>query len=48
MSYYLDEYGSLHVLVDGNEVWCEYVGFNYSDQALHDLAYEICEEYGYL
>ncbi len=46
--YYLDDEGTLHVLVDGNEVCTESNCANLSEQGLHDVAYELLKEYGYL
>ena len=48
IDYYLDDDGTLHVLVDGNEVIEERNCGHLSEQGLHDLAYELLEEYGYL
>ena len=46
--YYLDEDGTLHVLVDDEEVATEHNCGHLSKQGLHDMAYELLEEYGYL
>ena len=48
IDYYLDDEGTLHVLVDGREVISENNCGHLSEQGLHDLAYELLEEYGYL
>ena len=48
IDYYLDDDGTLHVLVDGQEVISESHCGSLSEQGLHDLAYELLEEYGYL
>ncbi len=48
MEYYLDEDGTLHVLVDDAEVCTENNCSHLSEQSLHDVAYELLEEYGYL
>ena len=48
VDYYLDDEGTLHVLIDGNEIGTERDCANLSEQALHDIAYELLKEYGYL
>lgn len=48
IEYYLDEDGTLHVLIDGNEVCSESGCDHLSEQGLHDIAYELLKEYGYL
>ena len=48
IDYYLDDDGVLHVIVDGREVCTESGCEHMSEQGLHDLAYELLEEYGYL
>ena len=48
IDYYLDDEGTLHVLVDGREVISESNCEHLSEQGLHDIAYELLEEYGYL
>ena len=48
IDYYLDEEGTLHVLIDGQEVISERNCAHLSEQGLYDLAYELLEEYGYL
>ena len=48
LRYYLDENGTLHVLLNGREIGCETCCGDLSEQGLHDVAYEILEEYGYL
>lgn len=48
VEYYVDENGVLIVLLNGVEVGRDFVGFNMSEQGLHDIAYELLEEYGYL
>ena len=48
VEYYVNENGVLIVELDGKEVGSEYVGFCMSEQGIHDIAYELLEEYGYL
>ena len=48
VDYYLDEEGTLHVLLNGREVATEDNCGHLSEQGLHDIAYELLEEYGYL
>ena len=48
VEYYLDEDGTLHVLYNGTEVASESNCGHLSEQGLHDIAYELLEEYGYL
>ena len=48
VEYYLDDDGTLHVLLDGREVCTESNCGHLSEQCLHDVAYELLEEYGYL
>ena len=48
VDYYLDDEGTLHVLVDNEEVCTESNCGHLSEQGLHDAAYELLKEYGYL
>ena len=48
VEYYLDEDGTLRVLYNGAEVASESNCGHLSEQGLHDIAYELLEEYGYL
>ena len=48
VNYYVDDDGVLHVEVDGDEIATEDGCENLSKQAIHDLVYEILNEYGYL
>ena len=48
VEYYLDDEGTLHVLLDGDEVCSESHCAHLSEQGLHDMAYELLKEYGYL
>ena len=48
IDYYLDDEGTLHVLVDGRELISESNCGHLSEQGLHDIAFELLEEYGYL
>lgn len=48
VDYYLDNYGTLHVLLNGVEIGSETNCNGLTEQGLHDVAYEILEEYGYL
>lgn len=48
IDYYLDDEGTLHVLVDNQEVILERNCGHLSEQGPHDIAYELLEEYGYL
>ena len=48
VDYYLDDEGTLHVLVDNVEVCTESNCGRLSEQGLHDVAYELLKEYGYL
>ena len=48
VEYYLDDEGTLHVLVDGQEIISETNCGHLSEQGLHDIAYELLKEYGYL
>ena len=48
IDYYSDEEGALHVPVDGREVTNERNCAHLSEQGLHNLAYELLEEYGCL
>ena len=48
VDYYLDDEGTLHVLVDNEEVGTESNCGHLSEQGLHDVAYELLKEYGYL
>ena len=48
VEYYLDDDGTLHVLLNGVEVCSENNCDHLSEQGLHDIAYELLEEYGYL
>ena len=48
IEYYLDDEGTLHVLVDNVEVISESNCAHLSEQGLHDVAYELLKEYGYL
>ena len=48
IEYYLDDEGTLHVLYNGKEIGSESNCAHLSEQGLHDIAYELLEEYGYL
>ena len=48
IDYFLDEEGTIHVLVDNEEVCTESNCGHLSEQGLHDVAYELLKEYGYL
>ena len=48
INYFLDDQGTLHVLVDNEEVCTESNCGHLSEQGLHDVAYELLKEYGYL
>ena len=48
VEYYLDDEGTLHVLYNGEEIASESNCAHLSEQGLHDIAYELLEEYGYL
>ena len=48
VEYYLDDDGTLHVLLDGSEIGTESNCGHLSEQGLHDVAYELLREYGYL
>ena len=48
IEYYVDDEGTLHVLIDGDEIGTESDCADLSEQALHDIAYELLKEYGYL
>ena len=48
IDYFLDEDGTLHVLVDGSEVIEERNCGHLSEQGLHNVACELLQEYGYL
>ena len=48
VDYYVDEDGVLHVFVDGDEIGHEYGCDGLSKQGIHDIVYELLEEYGYL
>lgn len=48
INYYLDDEGTLHVLVDDEEACSEANCGELSEQGLHDVAYELLKEYGYL
>ena len=48
VEYYLDNKGTLHVLLNGVEVCSESNCAHLSEQGLHDIAYELLEEYSYL
>ena len=48
VNYYVDDDGVLHVEVDGVEIGTE-SGCDYlSEQGIHDIVYNLLEEYGYL
>ncbi len=47
IDYYLDGEGTLHVLIDGQEVISERNCDHLNEQGLYDLAYELLVEYGY-
>ena len=48
INYFLDDQGTLHVLVDNEEVCTESNCGHLSEQGLHDVAYELLKEYGYV
>ena len=48
VDYYVDEDGTLHVLLDGEEIGSESDCDGLSKQAIRDIVNEILEEYGYL
>jgi len=48
IDYYLDDEGTLHVLVDNQEVIQKRNCGHLSEQDLHDIAFELLKEYGYL
>ena len=48
IEYYVDDYGTLHVFYNGDEIATESGCGDLSEQALHDIAYELLKEYGYL
>ena len=48
VNYYVDDYGVLHVEVDGDEIATESGCGSLSEQGIHDIVYNLLEEYGYL
>ena len=48
VNYYVDDDGILHVEIDGTEIGTESGCDGLSEQGIHDIVYNLLEEYGYL
>lgn len=48
VNYYVDDDSVLHVEVDGVEIGTESGCDSLSKQGIHDIVYNLLEEYGYL